>query len=228
MAKNGGYYFNGGGELTFPSVNFGGNVQVGVFRRKASATYADGEFFFNGTTQIGSAQSGTSVPAIPSSGTREVILGAGRTGTSAIGNQLANAVVHEVMLFSGSLTDFAIRRMEGYLAHKWGSNARLVAGHPFKSTQPLFGGSQSISLNPTNVPTDSSDNVPFMSIFDSAFDLEGTYATSGLALSYESNDTSILSVTSAGLLQPHGQGLVRITARQTGNSYFSAATPADL
>jgi len=34
MAKNGGYYFNGGGELTFPSVNFGGNVQVGVFPEK--------------------------------------------------------------------------------------------------------------------------------------------------------------------------------------------------
>jgi hypothetical protein len=225
MAKNGGYYFNGGGELSFPSVNFGGNVQVGVFRRKASATYADGEFFFNGTTQIGSAQSGTSVPAIPSSGTREIILGAGRAGTSALANQLGNAVIHEVMLFSGSLTDFAIRRMEGYLAHKWGSNARLVAGHPFKANRPLFGGSQSISLNPTNVPTDSSDNVPFMSIFDSAFELEGAYATSGLALSYESNDTSVLSVTSTGLLQPGGQGLVRITARQAGNAYFSAATP---
>jgi hypothetical protein len=64
-----------------------------------------------------------------------------------------------------------------------------------------------------------------MSIFDSAFDLEGAYATSGLALTYESNDTSILSVTSAGLLQPGGQGLVRITARQTGNAYFTAATP---
>jgi hypothetical protein len=130
------------------------------------------------------------------------------------------------MLFSGSLTDFAIRRMEGYLAHKWGSEARLVSGHPFKTSEPLFGGSQSISLNPTNIPTDSSDGVPFMSIFDSAFELEGAYATSGLALSYESNNTSILSVTSAGLLQPNGQGLVRITATQTGNSYFSAATPA--
>jgi hypothetical protein len=97
---------------------------------KPVPTYADGEFFFNGTTQIGSAQSGTSVPAIPSSGTREIILGAGRAGTSALANQLGNAVIHEVMLFSGSLTDFAIRRMEGYLAHKWGSNARLVAGHP--------------------------------------------------------------------------------------------------
>ena len=225
MAKNGGYYFNGGGELTFPSVNFGGNVQVGVFRRKASATYADGEFFFNGTSQIGSAQSGTSVPAIPSSGTREIILGAGRTGTTAIGNQLVNAVMHEVMLFSGSLTDFAIRRMEGYLAHKWGSNTRLVAGHPFKSSRPLFGGSQSISLNPTNVPTDSSDGLPFISVFDPAVALEGAYATSGLPLTYESNDSSIITITSAGLLQPAGQGLVRITARQAGNAYFSAATP---
>jgi hypothetical protein len=225
MAKNGGYYFNGGGELSFPSVNFGGNVQVGVFRRKANATYAEGEFFFNGTNQIGSAQSGTSIPAIPSSGTREIIVGAGRNGTAAIANQLSNAVIHEIMLFSGSLTDFAIRRMEGYLAHKWGSNTRLVSGHPFKTSEPLFGGSQSISLNPTNVPTDNSDGVPFMSIFDSAFELEGAYATSGLALSYESNDTSILSVTSAGLLQPAGQGLVRITARQAGNAYFSAATP---
>ena len=227
MAKNGGYYFNGGGELTFPSVNFGGNVQIGAFRRKTSATYAGGEFFFNGTNQIGSAQSGTSLPAIPSSGTREIILGAGRAGTAAIANQLSNAVLHEVMLFSGSLTDFAIRRMEGYLAHKWGSNSRLVANHPFKTNEPLFGGSQTISLSPTNVATDSSDGVPFMSIFDSAFALEGTYATSGLALSLESNDTSIISVTAAGLLQPNGQGNVRITARQTGNAYFSSATPVN-
>jgi hypothetical protein len=225
MAKNGGYYFNGGDQLTFPSVNFGGQVQIGAFRRKASATYADGEFFFNGTNQIGSAQSGTSLPVIPSSGTREIILGAGRAGTGAIANQLSNGVVHEVMLFSGGLTDFAIRRMEGYLAHKWGSNARLVGGHPFKANRPQFGGSQSITLNPTNIPTDSADGVPFMSVFDTAFDLEGAYATSGLALAYESNDTSVISVTSAGLLKPEGVGLVQITGRQTGNSYFSAASP---
>ena len=225
MAKNGGYYFNGGGEQTFSGVDFAGAVQVGVFRRKANATYAEGEFFINGVTKIGSAQSATSVPAIPSSGNREIILGAGRTGTSAIATQLSNAVVHEVMLFSGSLTDFAIRRMEGYLAHKWGSNARLVANHPFKSSRPLFGGSQSISMNPTNVPVDPSDSLPFMSIFDSAFNFEGAYATSGLALTYESNNTSVLSVTSTGLLQPVGQGLVRVTVKQPGNAYFSAATP---
>jgi hypothetical protein len=225
MAKNGGYYFNGGGELTFPSVNFSGNIQVGAFRRKANATYADGEFFFNGTTQIGSSQSGTSVPAIPSSGSRELLIGAGRTSTGSLGNQLGNAVIHEIMLFSGELTDFAVRRMEGYLAHKWGSNARLASAHPFKSTRPLFGGSQTISVNPTNIPVDTSDNIPFISLFDSPFDLEGAYATSGLPLTFESNNTSILSVNSSGLLKPEGQGKVRITVKQLGNSYFSAATP---
>ena len=225
MAKNGGYYFNGGGEQTFSGVDFGGAVQVGVFRRKANSTYAEGEFFFNGTTQIGSAQLGTSVPAIPASGSREIILGAGRTATGAIATQLGNAVVHEVVLFSGSLTDFAIRRMEGYLAHKWGSQSNLVANHTFKSNRPLFGGSQSISMNPTNVAVDSSDSLPFMSVFDGVFDFEGAYATSGLALSYETNNSSILSVTSAGLLQPAGQGLVQVTVKQTGNAYFSAATP---
>ena len=102
MAKNGGYYFNGGGELTFSSVNFGGNVQVGVFRRKASATYAEGEFFFNGTTQIGSAQSGTSVPAIPSLEPGNSY----RCGSHIhrfTRQSIGNAVMHEVMLFSGDL-----------------------------------------------------------------------------------------------------------------------------
>ena len=227
MAKNGGYYFNGGGELSFPSVNFGGNVQVGVFRRKTNATYADGEFFFNGTNQIGSAQSGTSVPAIPSNGNRELLIGSGRASTGALISQLGNTVVHEIMLFSGDLTNFAIRRMEGYLAHKWGSNTRLASGHLFKTenNRPLFGGAQTIFVTPTNIPIDSSDGLPSMSIFDAAFDLQGAYATSGLGLSYESNNSSVLSVTSAGLLQPSGQGKVKITVRQGGNSYFTAATP---
>ena len=88
----------------------------------------------------------------------------------------------------------------------------LVVPSQFHSTPQTF--------QPT-VPT----GFPFMSIFDSAFELEGAYATSGLALSYDSNDTSILSVTSDGLLQPAGQGLVRITANQPGNAYFTAATP---
>jgi len=222
--KNGGYYFNGGGEQTFSGVNFGGNVQVGVFRRKAGSTYADSEFILNGTKKIGTAISGTSTPNIPSSG-RDMILGAGRNASGAIAQQLDNGVIHEVMLFEGDLNDFAVRRLEGYLAYKWGSNARLANGHPFGSSRPLFGGSQSITVAATNVPLDAADsNKPFMSTFDDPFVLEGAYATSGLNIVYETNNSSVIAVNSSGKLNPVGTGLVRVTLKQPGDSHFSAAS----
>ena len=223
MGKNGGFYFNGGGEQTFSSVNFGGNVQIGVFRRKAGSIYSESEFMFNGVNQIGTAQDGNSTPNIPTSGTRDLILGAGKNSSGVVANQLGNAVVHEVMLFAGSLNDFAIRRLEGYLAYKWGSNSRLISGHPFASSRPLFGGSQSITVASTNSPIDTSDNnKPFMSIFDSAFILEGSYATSGLDIVYETNNSSVLDVVN-GKLDPVGEGAVRVTLKQPGDTHFSAA-----
>jgi hypothetical protein len=204
-------------------VNFGGNIQIGAFRRKAGSTYADSEFMFNGASQIGTAQSGTSTPNIPTSGTRDMILGAGKNSSGVIASQLGNAVIHEVMLFSGSLNDFAVRRLEGYLAYKWGSNSRLTNGHPFSSSRPLFGGSQSITVASANVPVDTSDsNKPFMSIFDDPFVLQGSYATSGLDIVYETNNSSVLAVAS-GKLDPVGEGAVRVTLKQPGDSHFSAA-----
>ena len=223
MGKNGGFYFNGGGEQTFSSVNFGGNVQIGVFRRKAGSIYSESEFMFNGVNQIGTAQDGNSTPNIPTSGTRDLILGAGKNSSGVVANQLGNAVVHEVMLFAGSLNDFAIRRLEGYLAYKWGSSTRLPFVHPFATSRPLFGGSQSITVASTNIPIDTSDNnKPFMSIFDSAFILEGSYATSGLDIVYETNNSSVLDVVN-GKLDPVGEGAVRVTLKQPGDTHFSAA-----
>jgi hypothetical protein len=224
LGKNGGYYFNGGGEQTFSGVNFGGNVQVGVFRRAAGSTYADSEFILNGTNKIGTAISGTSTPSIPTSG-RDMIIGAGRNASGAIAQQLDNGVLHEVMLFTGDLNDFAVRRLEGYLAYKWGSNARLASGHPFGSNRPQFGGSQSITVAATNVPLDAADsNKPFMSTFDDPFVLGGAYATSGLDIVYETNNSSIIAVNSSGKLNPVGTGLVRVTLKQPGDSHFAAAT----
>ena len=223
MGKNGGFYFNGGGEQTFSGVNFGGNVQVGVFRRKAGSTYADSEFMFNGANQIGTAISGTSTPSIPTTG-RDMLIGAGRNGSGAISSQLGNAVLHEMILFEGDLNDFAVRRLEGYLAYKWGSESRLASGHPFGSSRPQFGGSQSITVAATNVPLDATDsNKPFMSTFDSSFELEGSYATSGLDIVYETNDTSVIAIDANGKLNPVGTGEVRVTLKQPGDSHFSAA-----
>jgi hypothetical protein len=154
-----------------------------------------------------------------------MLLGAGRNLSGAISSQLSNAVLHEVMLFEGDLNDFAVRRLEGYLAYKWGSNARLTNGHAFGSSRPQFGGSQSITVAATNVPLDAADgNKPFMSTFDDPFILEGAYATSGLDIVYETNNSSVIAVNSSGKLNPVGTGAVRVTLKQPGDSHFSAAS----
>ena len=83
---------------------------------------------------------------------------------------------------SKSLNDFAIRRLEGYLAHKWGGVSNLGLTHPFKVSRPLFGGSQTIykETNPAihGMPIDSGSGLPVMSVHDDPFELKGSYATS--------------------------------------------------
>ena len=46
--------------------------------------------------------------------------------------------IREVMLFTDDLADYAIKRLEGYLAHKWGVESSLPNSHPFKSTATLW------------------------------------------------------------------------------------------
>jgi len=57
----------------------------------------------------------------------------------------------------------------------------------------------------------------------------GIYATSGLPLTYSTNNASVLAVDSAtGKLEPKGAGTVTITISQAGDSHFSAASNATL
>ena len=67
-----------------------------------------------------------------------------------------------------------------------------------------------------------------MSVFDSPFKLDGSYASSGLPITYETNNSSILTVDSQGLLKPVAEGRVRVTLKQAGNSHFSAASSQTL
>ena len=71
---------------------------------------------------------------------------------------------------------------------------------------------------------DSTDSTPFMSIFDQPFELEGSFATSGLDLVYTTSNGSVLAVNSAGKLDPKATGNVTVTVSQPGDSHFSAAT----
>ena len=129
------------------------------------------------------------------------------------------------MLFSSDLPDYTIKRMEGYLAHKWGSAANLPSGHPFKSTAPDFGGSQTIVTSGNTIPVVS--NASTLSMDIGLFRLEdyGCYATSGLPLSYSTSNASVLAVdTATGKLDPKGAGTATITLSQAGDSHFSAAS----
>ena len=98
--------------------------------------------------------------------------------------------------------------MEGYLAHKWGSAGNLPGGHPFKSTAPDFGGSQTIVTSGSTIPVVSS--TPTLSFDIGLFTLEeyGIYATSGLPLTYSTNNASVLAS-----IQPPASSTPRVQAR---------------
>ncbi|MBT3637408.1 MAG: hypothetical protein HN531_10745 [Opitutae bacterium] len=216
LGRDGGFYFNNAQNTFNSSLN--APVQVGAFRRKAGTTYGDSEFMLNGANLIGSGGSGT--PNLPSSG-GEVLLGMGRSPSGVLDNPLSSKI-HEVMVFAGALNDYAVRRAEGYLAWKWGSQSRLVSGHPFETQRPVFGGTQTITVAADNLAVDSGDNLPFTSKFDDPFELEGSYATSGLDLVYTTNNSSVMTVT-GGKLDPVAAGTVTVYLNQPGDSHFSAA-----
>ena len=104
-----------------------------------------------------------------------------------------------------------------------GRHSQPAKGHPFKTTAPDFGGSQSIVTTPNTIPVVSSS--PTLSIDIGLFTLEeyGIYATSGLPLSYSSSNTSVVDVT-GGKLDPKGAGTTTITLSQAGDTHFSAAS----
>jgi hypothetical protein len=217
LGRDGGFYFNNGQNLFYSSLN--APVQVGTFRRKASTAYGDSEFMLNGATLIGSSSSGS--PNLPSSG-GEMLLGMGRSTSGALVNPLS-AKVHEVMVFAGALNDYAVRRAEGYLAWKWGSQSRLVSGHPFETGRPVFGGSQSITVAADNLAVDPNDSLPFITKFDDPFELKGSYATSGLNLVYTTSNSAVMSVNAQGLLDPIAAGTVTVSLNQPGDSHFTVA-----
>ena len=55
-------------------------------------------------------------------------------------------VIHEVMVFSKKLSVSDHKKVEGYLAHKWGATDSLVNSHPYKEEAPSFDNSPKLTL----------------------------------------------------------------------------------
>ena len=216
LHESGSVFYNDGNQSA--SQNFDPSPTIGVWRRASGATKAETQFYRFGTPVFLTSPSTANSLALPSS-ISSLSLGNGNNGS---GNDFFRGLIREVMIFSKTLDNYNLNRTEGYLAHKWGAAANLPSDHLFKSTPPAFGGTQSINVAHTNLGLDTSDNTPFMSVFDSLFDLEGSYATSGLPITYETNNSAVLSIDN-GKLKPEGVGRVRVTLKQAGDSHFTAA-----
>jgi hypothetical protein len=223
LAENGTFEYNAGG-LSFQSPpSFGSSAHVAVFRREKDSLNRRGEFIMDGAKQgLAGVASGTiNLPS--SGGIMTVASGKMSNGTMSS----FEGDIYEIIVASKSLNDFAIRRLEGYLAHKWGGVSNLALTHPFKVSRPLFGGSQSIykETNPAihGMPIDTASGLPVMSVHDDPFDLKGSYATSGLDLVYTSSNPAVLMVTTDGKLKGQTAGTVTVTMSQPGDNYFSAA-----
>ena len=219
--------YNNSGALE-GNYNFFSDATIGVWRRASTDHTGEGDYFLNGSKKGLTANSSDTLN-IPSSGSIMMLAKAqGLSGNSSSANYL-NVDVQEVMLFSSDLADYTIKRMEGYLAHKWGSEGNLPSDHPFKSTAPDFGGSQTIITSGNTIPVVS--GTPTISFDIGLFRLEdyGCYATSGLPLSYSSSNTAVVAVDAAtGRLEPKGAGSATITLSQAGDNHFSAASNVTL
>ena len=227
LSENGSFEYNAG-SLTFQSPpSFGTSTHIAVYRRELNALNRRGEFIMDGVKQslAGIASGSISLPATGS--TISFPYGVLTTGTYSS----FEGEVYEVIVASKSLNDFAIRRLEGYLAHKWGSVSNLPVSHPFKIARPLFGGSQTVHVE-TNaaiheMPIDSATSRPMMSVHNDPFELKGSYATSGLDLVYASSNPSVLQVTSDGKLKGMSAGLVTVTLSQPGDGKYFDAAPSN-
>ena len=202
--------------------NFYNGKNIGVWRKPSGSNFDKGEFKLNGSDK-GLTLSGNADANGFSLSTASNGLTIGHPGGGTIGT------IYEVLLYTNDLPDYTIKRMEGYLAHKWGSTAKLPSTHPFKSTAPDFGGSQTIETSGNTIPVVSS--TPTISVDIGLFSLEeyGCYATSGLPLSYATSNAAVIAVDSAtGKLEPKGAGTATITLSQAGDSHFSAASNVTL
>jgi hypothetical protein len=87
-------------------------------------TTSSASFYQNGTNVLTAAFSNTfSATGAPT------FIGGGGRGTMA-------GTISEVVIYNTGLTTTQRQRVEGYLAWKWGLQASLPAGHPFKTAAP--------------------------------------------------------------------------------------------
>ncbi len=142
-----------------------------------------------------------------------------------LGNNFVGEIA-EVLVFESELNTVTREKVEGYLAHKWGLEEKLLPSHPYFSEPPSFGGAQEIhwgGLIAYEEMNQTKYKLPDKAFGDLPFELQA-FSTSGLPVSFVSSDSSIAAVT-GNVLSIVGVGPVTISAIQMGDSRYHPAAP---
>jgi hypothetical protein len=104
-----------------------------------TSTYKLYSFQSTGTTVSGwlngISQSGGTLTTTRTSTAQGFAIGAEWGGTSYV-NIWVTASIYEILVYNTDLTQAQRKRVEGYLAQKWGLQSSLPANHPYKTTAP--------------------------------------------------------------------------------------------
>ena len=101
------------------------NVQVGYHNTALNMRH-----YLNGTQDINTTFTG------PIGSVQNYYLGGLNDGGSLNTSAVLNGELAEVVFTSDTISDSNRKKLEGYLAHKWGSEGLLPASHPYKSAPP--------------------------------------------------------------------------------------------
>jgi hypothetical protein len=121
--------------------------------------------------------------------------------------------IAEVLVFDQRVNSVNRKKIEGYLAHKWGLKDLLGLLHPYRTIPPAFGGPQTISFPPLVDKAVGDATFPLLAL-----------ASSGLPVSYVSSNPSV-AVVVGNFVTVLGAGSTTITAMQMGDDRYHPASP---
>jgi hypothetical protein len=132
-----------------------------------------------------------------------------------VGNGFSGEIA-EALVYDQPVNSVNRKKIEGYLAHKWGLSDSLASEHPFSSAPPAFGGAQTITF----------PELVYKAVGDPSFPLSA-FASSGLPVSYVSSNPTV-AIVSSNIVTIVGSGTTTITAMQVGDNRYDPAHPVSL
>ena len=229
--------FNNGNEVYGTTSLATSLIQVGT--RPSGGDYASSQMFINGTESA--RTSGSSDTTVPNIGTG-VSVGAGAISSDPLGSvgQPMDGYVAEAMIV-GDITLATRQKVEGYLAWKWGLEANLPIGHPYKLDPPL----SEVTATPPTVSSPTVANLNSTSVtLGGTVDSDGGAAITErgvvLSLTNANNDpliggtgvtklvtsgtTGTFSLGVIGLLETSQYSFKAFATNSEGTSYSEVAT----